>query len=192
MTFKRFCECVVNCPRYYMNKIEAISDKKKEVFFSRALYILMIIVFVLLVTSLLYPLVIEPPKADEGRGILIDGSIFIAISALMASIAMSRSVYATKVSDKKKLDRELHTERLDIYANFMTHIMGTSIKGKYKKETESELFILLAKSKVLFPSQDVNSYIEKSIKIMHSLNSSTNKRSNQVKEITQLEKTWIN
>jgi len=81
---------------------------------------------------------------------LFTAPILIGLSALTASIAMSRSVYATKISDEAKSKRELYKERIDTYASINKITLNT-VQNKYASDEDiGALYALSFKSDYLF------------------------------------------
>jgi len=75
--------------------------------------------------------------------------LFIALSALTASVAMSRSVYATKVSDKVKMDIERQHIRIDIYGEAQKLAIRIGDNNFTAIDLE-DIVVLTAKAKLYF------------------------------------------
>ena len=134
----------------------SFSYQLMETIFEVILYVLMIFI-----SSLIYLMI--QYEADA-----IAPSLLIGFSALTASVAMTRSVYATKVSDEKKEKRELVSERLNIYIE-LRRIIDTTIKKRIKREDGEILNRLSAKSRILFNDLDIFEFIESLIAQRFSL-----------------------
>jgi hypothetical protein len=84
-------------------------NKYIESIFEVLLYIVMVVV-----VGIIYFIYVN--KVD------FPPSMLIALSALTASMAMTRSVYATKVSDEKNIALEAYKDRAKIYIDLMSCI----------------------------------------------------------------------
>ncbi len=89
------------------------------------------------------------------NGTELKPELFIAISALTASVAMTRSVYASKVSDKIKADTELMATRLELYSEAQKLAIRIGDNDFSKTDLEN-IIILVSKVRIFFnPDKDL-------------------------------------
>lgn len=85
-------------------------------------------------------------------------SLLIGISALTASVAMSRTVYSTKVSDEAKLNRELSSMRLELFSELATILRLFNNPDRLSTNAE-DLHKLATKAKYLFEDESINDFL---------------------------------
>ena len=97
-------------------------------------------------------------------------STFIALSALTASIAMTRSVLATKISDETKANIELSKERLEAYAEINRIVLIALENKKYSQEDNEKIYKIYIKSSYLF-SDEIKKFLGSILTLLEPLNS---------------------
>ena len=142
-----------------------LSNKFLEKLFTQLLYILMLAILILIFGIMEYP---------ESK--LFSPSLLIGLSALTASLAMSRSVYATKISDEAKLNRELLVENLDIYVEIQ-RIINLAIKRKHTHEHIEKLKTIAIRAEMIISDTDIDEALKEIINNSNNVPSSDGIRS---------------